>query len=90
MLQRTDRYMVTTMCGVQLNDRKRAKDLMLMLALNEAIYQVAMANSVNWYGHVLRMEDDHVIGINWSLSFKVKGRMGGRKGHKRSWLKKKA
>ena len=31
------------MCAVQLMDRKRAKDLMLMLGLNKTIDQLAMA-----------------------------------------------
>ena len=53
--------MVTAMCGVQLNDRKRYMDLMFILDLSETIDQLAMANSVCWYGHVLRREDDHVL-----------------------------
>ena len=44
------------MCGVQLKNRKRTKDLMLMLGLIETIDQLAMANSVHWHGHVLRRE----------------------------------
>ena len=46
--------MVTTMCGVQFKDRKRDKDMILMLCLNETIDQSAMANSACWHGHVLR------------------------------------
>ena len=46
--------MVRAMCGVQLKARKRSTDLMLMLGLNETIDQLAMANSVHWYCHVLR------------------------------------
>ena len=46
--------MVRAMCGLQLKDRKRPKDLMFMLGLNEAIDQLSIANSVRWYGHVLR------------------------------------
>ena len=34
-LRRTERCMARTMCGVQLKDRKRSMDLMLILALNE-------------------------------------------------------
>ena len=34
---------------------------MLMLGLNAAIDQLAMANSVHWYCHVLRIEDGHVL-----------------------------
>ena len=34
--------MVRAMCGAQLKDRKRAKDLMLMLGLNETADHVAI------------------------------------------------
>ena len=53
------------MCGVQLKDRKRSTYLMFMMGMSEAIEQLAMANSVRWYCHVLRL--------------KVKGRKGGRR-----------
>ena len=46
--------MVRAMCGVQLKDKKRSTDLMFMLSLNETIDQLTMANSVRWYGHVMR------------------------------------
>ena len=52
---------------------------MFMLGLLEAIDKLAMANSVHWYGHVLRR----------SFDFEVKGRKGGRWGHKRGRLRKK-
>ena len=32
-----------------------------MLALKETIDQLAMADSVRWYGHVLRRENSHVL-----------------------------
>ena len=32
-----------------------------MLGLNETIDQLAIANSVRWYGHVMRKEDVHVL-----------------------------
>ena len=51
--------MVRAMCGPQLKDRKRSNDL--MVPLNESMDQLAMANSVCWYGHVLRGEDGHVL-----------------------------
>ena len=53
--------MVRAMCGVQLNDKKRSTDLMFMLGLRETIDQLPMANSVHWYGHVLRREDGHFL-----------------------------
>ena len=31
------------------------------MVLNETIDQLTMANSVPWYGHVLRREDGHVL-----------------------------
>ena len=34
--------------------QKRSMDLMLVLGLNETIDQLAMAESVCWYGYVLR------------------------------------
>ena len=33
----TERFTLTAMCGVHLNDRKTAMDFMLMLGLNETI-----------------------------------------------------
>ena len=49
------------MCRVQLKDRKRAEDLMLMLGLNKTIDQLVMVKHVHWYGDVLRREDGHVL-----------------------------
>ena len=49
------------MCGVQLNDRKRGKDLILMLAFNRTIDELTMTNSVCWHSRVSKMEDGHVL-----------------------------
>ena len=54
ILQGTERSMVREMCGVQLKDRRRSADLMFMLGLCETTVRLAMANSVHWYGHVLK------------------------------------
>ena len=78
---RTERSMVRAMCGVQLKDRKRSTDLMFMLGMCEAIDQLAMANSVRWYGHVLRREDGHVL--RRALEFEVEGQRKERP--KRKW-----
>ena len=52
------------------------------MGLNETIDQFAMANSVCWYGHVLRREDGHVL--SWVLDFEVEGQsMNGRP--KKTW-----
>ena len=58
------------MCGVQLKDTKWSTDLMFMLGLPKIIDQLAMANSVRWYGHVLSRQDDHVL--RRALDFEVK------------------
>ena len=66
-----------------------------MMDLNEAIDQLAMANSVRWYGHVLKMEYGHVLKMEnghvlRALDFEVEGQSkGGRRGHGRSRLRKK-
>ena len=59
------------MCRVQWKDKKRSIDLMFMLCLNETINQLAMANSIRRYGHVLRREDGHVL--RRALDFEVEG-----------------
>ena len=46
--------MVRVRCGVQRKDMKRPKHLVLTLGLIETLDQLAMANNVYWYGHVLR------------------------------------
>ena len=67
------------MCGIRLKVRKRSMDLMFTLGLNETTGQLAMANSVRCYGHVLRR----------ALDLKVQGRKGGQKGHGKGRLRKK-
>ena len=57
--------------NVQLKDRNRSTDFMFMLGLRETIDQLAMANTVRWYGHVPRREDGHVL--RSALDFEVEG-----------------
>ena len=55
-----------------------------MLGLKEAIDQLAMANSVRLYGHVLRREDGHVL--RRALDFDVVAQR--KKGRpNRTWIK---
>ena len=42
------------MCGAKLMKKKRTEDLMEMLGLKETVVQMAKANGVRWYEHVLR------------------------------------
>ena len=55
-----------------------------MFSLSETIDQLAMADNVRLYGHVLRREDGHVL--RRALDFEVEGeRKKGRS--KRTWKK---
>ena len=75
ILQRTVRFM----CCVQLKDRKISKDL--MLGLDVSIGQLTMANSIHWYGCVLKREDGHVLERLYIFRLTVIGRKGGKHGH---------
>ena len=44
--RRPDRSMARAICGLQLKDRRRSTDLMLMLGMNETMDPLAMANNV--------------------------------------------
>ena len=81
ILRRTYRSMVREMYRVQIKDIKRSTDLMFTLGLNETIGQLAIANSVRWYGHVLRREDGHVLR---ALDFEVEGQRK-KERPKRTW-----
>ena len=68
--------------------QKRSTDFMLMSGLNKTIDQLTMANSVCWYGHVLR-RGWSCLEKGISLRLKVKRRKGGQRGRGRSRLRKK-
>ena len=63
------------MCRVQLKDRKRVKDMMFILGLIKTTDQLAMANSVHWYGHVLKRKDGNALRRALILRLMVKGRI---------------
>ena len=44
----------------------------MSLGLKETVVQMAKANGVRWYGHVLSRDDRHVL--RKALEFKVKGK----------------
>ena len=71
ILRRTERAMVREMCGAKLMEKKRTEDLMEMSGLKETVAQMAKANGVRWYGHVLRRDDGHVL--RKALEFEVRG-----------------
>ena len=73
-----------TICGVKLMDKKGSEVLMEMLGLEESVVQMAKANAVRWYGHIIRSEDGHVL--RRALDFEVKG--GRKRGRpKKTWRK---
>ena len=43
-----------------------------MLGLKETVVQMAKANGVRWYGHVIRRDGGHVL--RKALKFEVKGK----------------
>ena len=45
---------------------------MEMLGWKETMVQMAKANGVRWYGHVLRRDDGHIL--RKALEFEVKGK----------------
>ena len=57
---RTERAMVRAMCGAKLRER-RTEDQMEMLGLKETVVQMAKANGVKWYGHVLKRDNGYVL-----------------------------
>ena len=69
-LRRAKRAMVRAMCGAKLMEKKRTEGLMEMLGLKETVVQMAKANGVRWYGHVLRRDDGYVL--RKVLEFEVK------------------
>ena len=71
---RTERAMVRAMCGAKLMEKKRTEDLMEMLGFKETAVQMAKANGVRCYGHVLRRNDGYVL--RKTLEFEVRGARG--------------
>ena len=69
ILRRTERAVVRVMCSAKLMEKMKTEDLMEMLGLKETVVQMAKANGVRWYGHVLRRDDGHVL--RKVLQFKV-------------------
>ena len=47
------------------------------VGLNETMDHFAIANSVRWYGHVLRREDGHVLRRALDFEFEGKRKKGG-------------
>ena len=72
ILRRTEKAMVRAICSAKLTEKKRTEDLMETLGLKETVVQMAKANGVRWYGHVIRRDDGHVL--RKVLESEVKGK----------------
>ena len=57
ILQITERAMVINICGVKLIDTKSTKGSNADVGLNNG--SVGKTNSVRWYGHVLRKDENN-------------------------------
>ena len=51
---------------------KFEEEKMDMPGLKETIDQIAIANGIGWYGHVLRRDDDYVLRV--ALHLKLNGK----------------
>ena len=76
ILRRMKRAVVRTMCSQKVVDRKMTEEQMDMLGLKEIIDQIATANGVRWYGHVLRKDDDSVLRVALDLEVSGKRKQG--------------
>ena len=65
ILRRTERAMVSAMCGAKLIEKKRTE-------WRRWDWRKQWANGVRWYGNVLRRDDGHVL--RKALEFEVKGK----------------
>jgi len=80
-LQRAEMRMVRLMSGVKLQDRIPSKGLRERLGLDDII-SLLQQNRLQWYGHVLRAEDNDWV--KKCMEFEVEGaRLRGRP--KKTW-----
>ena len=59
-------------CKTDGEKEDRGPTVMEMLGLKETVVQMAKANGIRWYGHVLRRDDGQVL--RKALEFEVKGK----------------
>ena len=56
---RTEKAMMRAMCGVKIIE-KRSQEFKRLLGLKDTLDGLARASGVQWYGHVLRRDNDDV------------------------------
>ena len=67
-MNRTEMSMITWMCGVQLNDRKKSEELRELLGL-EPVSLMIKNSRLRWFGHVERKDDNDWVKrcITWEV-----------------------
>ena len=82
--------MVRAMCSQKVVDKKTTEEQMNMFGLKETIDQLATANGIIWYGHVLRRDDNSVLRVALDLEVSGKRNRGRQKSLGRSkWRRRK-
>ena len=61
IFRKGEKPMERAMGGIQLKDRKIAKDLMPMFGADEKIDQLHLTNNAHWYGHRLTKDNGHIL-----------------------------
>ena len=72
-LRRTEKVVKRVMCRVELIKKQISQELMDAFDLEDTLDRLAIANRVQWYGHVLRRNDDDYV-LRRALDFQVVGR----------------
>jgi len=85
-LQRAEIRMVRWMSIVKLQDRVSSKGLRERLGLDDII-SVLQQNSLRWYGHMLRKEDNDWVKKCMEYKWKVPGQEVDQKLEERLWKK---
>ena len=80
--------MVRATCGQKAVDRNTTEEQMDMLGLNDTIDQLATANEIRWYGHVLRNDDDSVLRVALNLEVSGKRKRGRPKKTWKRWRRR--
>ena len=58
IMRKAERSIVRMMGNIKLMDKRNTVELMDILSLKEAADKLARANSVKWYGHVLKQPEE--------------------------------
>ena len=64
------------MCGVQLADSVRTKELMVRLELDSMIVEMARQGSLRWLSHVVRKLNDDCVKQAWRFEVEGSGERG--------------